>query len=217
MWLCPDGRALGKEVAAANAGVLALGAGCGESWRVRVKKRGLTVADQMTLSSGDTALFAAAVPPARQAVAQAVHLLDLIARSVAPLDHLAGRLAPDMMDCAGQLRTTGGFALRATFPLTRREMPVARFSDDLRGLRAGLVFAGAEIAALGPQDFAGAAGRPVAHRAGEADLVQAAGDYLHLFALPNLWFHLAMAYAILRQRDVPVGKADFDGWHRYRG
>jgi hypothetical protein len=55
----------------------------------------------------------------------------------------------------------------------------------------------------------------IAHRAGEADLVQDGATYLHCFAIPNLWFHLGMAYAILRTEGLSIGKADFDGWHRY--
>ncbi len=41
-------------------------------------------------------------------------------------------------------------------------------------------------------------------------------DYLVQFALPNFYFHLSMAYALLRQAGVPLGKMDFLGplsWH----
>ena len=57
----------------------------------------------------------------------------------------------------------------------------------------------------------------MAHRAGEAALEQGAADYVARFALPNLLFHLAIAYAALRAGGVPLGKADFDGLHRYLG
>jgi hypothetical protein len=33
--------------------------------------------------------------------------------------------------------------------------------------------------------------------------------------VPNFFFHYAMVYAIARQAGVPVGKADFDGYHDY--
>jgi hypothetical protein len=36
-------------------------------------------------------------------------------------------------------------------------------------------------------------------------------DYLHHFALPNFYFHLTAAYAILRQCGVEIGKRDFLG------
>ncbi len=153
-----------------------------------------------------------AVPPARMALDRAGHLLDLAQGSVTLLQ---ARLAPDMMNFGGQLRTVAGFALRATYPLTDRPFPRGSFSDDPRGLRAELAFARAGLDALSPADFDGAADRRVRHTAGEAHLDQSAIDYLTLFALPNLWFHLSIAYAILRTQGAPVGKADFDGLHRY--
>jgi hypothetical protein len=35
------------------------------------------------------------------------------------------------------------------------------------------------------------------------------------FGLPNFYFHLALAHAIARANGVRLGKADFDGLHRY--
>ncbi len=156
--------------------------------------------------------YTTAVPPARMALDRAQHLLDIAQGSVTLL---SARLAPDMMNTGGQIRTVAGFALRATYPLTDRTLPRATFSDDPRGLRAELAFTRASLDALTPADFDGAADRRILHTAGEAQLDQSATDYLTLFALPNLWFHLSMAYAILRAQGVPLGKADFDGLHRY--
>ncbi|MFL9841639.1 DUF1993 domain-containing protein [Sphingomonas sp. ST-64] len=36
-------------------------------------------------------------------------------------------------------------------------------------------------------------------------------DYVFNFALPNFYFHVTTAYAILRMKGVPVGKLDFLG------
>ena len=36
-------------------------------------------------------------------------------------------------------------------------------------------------------------------------------DYVHEFALPNLYFHLTSAYQLLRHNGVPLGKIDFIG------
>ena len=36
-------------------------------------------------------------------------------------------------------------------------------------------------------------------------------DYLRGFAIPNFFFHATMAYALLRQGGVPIGKVDFLG------
>lgn len=52
--------------------------------------------------------------------------------------------------------------------------------------------------------------------AGEAEVHLSGNRFAHEYALPNFFFHLCMAYAILRHEDVPLGKADFDGFHLYR-
>ncbi|KAJ4154485.1 hypothetical protein NW754_001434 [Fusarium falciforme] len=36
-------------------------------------------------------------------------------------------------------------------------------------------------------------------------------DYVNGYALPNVFFHLSMAYAILRKENVPIGKRDYLG------
>lgn len=36
-------------------------------------------------------------------------------------------------------------------------------------------------------------------------------EYLFNFAIPNLYFHISMVYAILRHIGVPIGKMDFIG------
>ncbi|MFT5460652.1 MAG: hypothetical protein ACI9K2_007172, partial [Myxococcota bacterium] len=36
-------------------------------------------------------------------------------------------------------------------------------------------------------------------------------DYTREFAMPNFYFHLSMAYAILRHNGVPLGKRAFIG------
>lgn len=64
-------------------------------------------------------------------------------------------------------------------------------------------------------DFTGASERTVRHTAGEAELEQDAATFVTLFALPNFFFHLGMAFAILRHGGAVIGKADFDGQHVY--
>ena len=157
-----------------------------------------------------TSLHPAAVPPALRALARAGALLDL-AEGAGPAA-LAARLDDDTLDLADQIRTVAGFALRATMPLAGREVPDLPERGDPR---ASLALARRLIGGLSESEFDGAEGRPIRHRAGFADLDQPGADHLHLFALPNLWFHLSMAYATLKVAGVSVGKADFDGLHEY--
>jgi hypothetical protein len=46
-------------------------------------------------------------------------------------------------------------------------------------------------------------------------LEQTGAEFLHLYGIPNFFFHLTMGYAALRAAGVPLGKADFDGLHSY--
>ena len=43
------------------------------------------------------------------------------------------------------------------------------------------------------------------------DIPFTGSTYVHGFAIPNFYFHLSMAYALLRMKGVPVGKLDFLG------
>lgn len=157
------------------------------------------------------ALYSASVPVFRHYLARAQGLLDLADEAT-----LAARLAPDMFTAAEQFATTAGFSLRGAFPLAGE--PVPEFTDlgrEAPGLRARIAFADERLAGLSPQAFEGAETRRVRHRAGFAELDQSGSAYLTLFAMPNFMFHLSMAFAILRQSGVAIGKADFDGLHDY--
>lgn len=148
-------------------------------------------------------LYTASVPVFR-------HYLDRVARMAegaeAALDH---RIA-DSFPARQHFATAAGFALRVACPLAGREVP---------GLPAALgprlAVARATLGAMRPEEFAGAEARVIAHRAGEADLEQDGASFLHLYGMPNFLFHVTMGYASLRAAGHPLGKADFDGFHRY--
>ncbi len=159
----------------------------------------------------DLALFEIATRSARNGIDRAAHLLGR-----ADDTHLTLQLVPHMFDFAGQIRTVTIFALRSTLTPIGRDWSLAVPGADRAALTAQFDGARADIAALTAEDFAGVATRRVQHEAGDAQLDQSTQDYLLDFALPNMWFHLSMGYAILRQAGVDVGKADFDGLHQYQ-
>lgn len=130
---------------------------------------------------------------------------------------LQTRLAPGMLTLAQKIHTAAGFAQRACAPLAEVEMPALGQGDagSLAELQARLAGALAFIESLDAAAMRAAAGRPLRTQAGEAWLELESAEFLQLYALPNFFFHLGMAYALLRQAGVPLGKPDFDGWHRY--
>lgn len=123
------------------------------------------------------------------------------------------RVHPDMAPLLQQARSAIGFALRATCPLAGRD--IVSFAGDtltLVAVSAELAATVAYVAALPEHDDAALQVQTVA---GCAELTLPAQDYYLLYAVPNFFFHYAIVYAIARQAGVPIGKADFDGYHQY--
>lgn len=124
---------------------------------------------------------------------------------------MEARLVPDQFGFAEQIGICVGFALRSTLPLVGQAPPDTDPALSAESLAACLADARVAIEAMPEAPLI----EGIAHRAGFADLEQSPEAYLATFALPNLWFHLSMAHATLRAQGAPVGKADFDGLHRY--
>jgi hypothetical protein len=86
------------------------------------------------------------------------------------------------------------------------------FSD----LRSMIAQAQAALEAFTLAEIDRWAGRELDLQIGPRRLAFTAETYILSFALPNLHFHAATAYAILRTRGVPLGKRDYEGLLRTR-
>jgi hypothetical protein len=149
-------------------------------------------------------MYQASVPVFRHYLAR----VAAMAEKAGP-EALETRIA-DTFPASQQFATAAGFSLRIACPLAGREVP-----DLPSALGPRLAVARAMLGAMTPADFEGSEARIIRHRAGFADLEQTGADFLHLYGLPNFFFHLTMGYAALRAAGVPLGKADFDGFHSY--
>lgn len=157
-------------------------------------------------------LYPASVPVFQHYLARLRGLVDK-AQQGGLLD---ARLAPDMHPFHAQVAVAVHFTLRACFPLAGEAVPAfGDFPPTAAGLQTRIDRASALLAGLAPARFEGAEARVVTSVAGETTLVLPAAEFLHTHAAPNFFFHLSMAYAVLRHHGVPVGKQDFDGQHRY--
>ena len=67
------------------------------------------------------------------------------------------------------------------------------------------------ISTIPAEAFAGAEGRTISVKAGPRELSFPAPQYYAGYAIPNFYFHLTTAYAILRSNGVEIGKVDFLG------
>jgi len=150
-----------------------------------------------------------------------LHYLDRLGAMLRQVEAFDGavadrRLHPDMFPLLQQARTAIGFTLRATCPLAGRE--IVSFRDDevtFASIHAELERTMAYLAAIPDAAFDGIGAVTVRTTAGFAELEMPGWEYYQMYAVPNFFFHYAMVYAIARQAGVPVGKADFDGYHRY--
>ena len=89
--------------------------------------------------------------------------------------------------------------------------PTSTAQRNYQELQAMLVDVQAQLAAVDKDDINGLAGKQVIFKFGGNDIPFTAENFVQSFALPNLQFHAATAYDILRAQGVPLGKADFLG------
>jgi hypothetical protein len=57
----------------------------------------------------------------------------------------------------------------------------------------------------------GAGDKTIVMPAGPYELTFTGTEYLHLWVLPNMYFHITTAYNILRHNGVSIGKIDYLG------
>lgn len=89
--------------------------------------------------------------------------------------------------------------------------PPATIDDslDLAGFHAAIADAKAFIAGLAPARFEGRDEIEHTHTLGnDLTLTLPIEQWLRVFALTNIHFHMSMAYGILRARGVQIGKVD---------
>lgn len=126
---------------------------------------------------------------------------------------LSTRLAPDMFPLSRQVQIVADQAKNGSSRLAGVEPP--RFEDTettVAQLKERVAKTLAHLKTLDPKQIDSAADRDITFPLGPKNKGNMKGsDYLHLFVLPNFYFHIAAAYAILRNNGVDIGKSDFLG------
>ncbi len=125
---------------------------------------------------------------------------------------MEARLAPDMRPFPDQVRMACFSARSCIARLTDQPWPKTDDSEaTLAELKATIALSVAFIEAADAAAFAGAEQRRIELRFPGVELDFEGAGYLTSFALPNFYFHLTTAYAILRHLGVELGKRDFLG------
>jgi hypothetical protein len=134
------------------------------------------------------------------------------ARKIDPQVLLAMRLYPDMFPLIRQVQTATDFAKAIASRLAGNEPPkwddTEKTFDELK-LRIDRALK--ILAAVRPSDLNEAETREISVSPGGRPLKFSGANYLFHFALPNFYFHVTAAYAILRHAGVELGKRDFIG------
>lgn len=129
-----------------------------------------------------------------------------------PNEIVSARLAPDMLPLSGQFQRATDSAKLGIGRLAGIDTP--RFEDNeatIAELRERLKKTEAFLATISPETMEGSESREVTISPGGVKTVFRGEDYLVTFALPNFFFHVAMAHAILRHQGVAIGKMTYLG------
>ncbi|MFI4960365.1 MAG: DUF1993 family protein [Hyphomicrobiales bacterium] len=134
------------------------------------------------------------------------------AKKVDPAVLLGWRLAPDMFALARQVQVACDQAKNGATRLAGAEPP--KFEDtetSLEQLKQRIAKTLAYIKGLDAKAIDASADREITFPLGPNKGQMKGGDFLNHFVLPNFYFHLTAAYAIVRHCGVELGKRDFLG------
>ena len=129
---------------------------------------------------------------------------------------LNSRLAPDQFTLLRQVQIACDSAKLCVSKVTGKDAPV---HDDkeatLAQLRTRIAETVAFMGTVTEKDFAGASERKVTTPRWEGKYLLGHEYVLH-HSIPNVYFHITVAYEILRHNGVDVGKKDYLGTMPFR-
>jgi|SRR5690606_30131425 len=134
------------------------------------------------------------------------------ARKIDPAVLLNARLAPDMHPLTRQVQIASDAAKGCAARLAGVEVPsFADTESSFAELQARIDRTLEFIRGLSPEQIDSGEGREVVLRFPGNELKFRGEDYLLHFVLPNFYFHVTTAYAILRHNGLDIGKMDYLG------
>lgn len=161
-------------------------------------------------------MYSLSVPVFRKSLTCLSAILDKAAayaqeRRIDPAALLDARLYPDMLTLTRQVQLATDFA-KSTARLAGEPPP--KFDDVEVGfdqLKARINRTIALLDGFGPSKIDGSEDREIEIKSPTRTLRFSGLEFLTQFALPNFFFHVTTAYAILRHNGLPIGKEDFLG------
>ena len=164
------------------------------------------------------AMYASSIPVFKQMLGGLAALLakaeaHAVEKHIEPTALTQARLFPDMFPLGKQVQIACDFARGVSARLAGAEVPKYDDSEqtfeELRGLIARSIDF---IDGFSPTQFENAAQREIVTRPGTPKERRFDGQaYLLSYGLPQFFFHVTTAYALLRHNGLEIGKRDYMG------
>jgi uncharacterized protein len=162
-------------------------------------------------------IYDASVPVMSRSLANLSKILDkAVAQAKAedkPLSELLeAKLAPDMRPFPFQIQSASDAAKGCAARLAGIEAPSmpdneTTFAELSARLKKTIDFLGT----IKPEQLKGAEDREIVLKFPNGEMKFSGRDFVAGFALPNFFFHVTTAYALLRHKGINIGKMDFLG------
>jgi hypothetical protein len=162
-------------------------------------------------------MYQAAVPTFVRALTSLADVLakaeaQAAAKKIEPRAYLEARLFPDMFTLTKQVQIASDSAKGGVARLAQQQPPAfedneASFAELIQRCRKTVDY----LQTIKPEQMDGGEDRTVTWKTRTAEKSMQGLPYLLHHVIPNVYFHVTTAYAILRHNGVEVGKQDFLG------
>ena len=163
-------------------------------------------------------MYNASVPIFKQLLGALSAILNkaethVISNKMNPDILLQASLSPDMFNFIRQVQIAADFAKGVTARLAGLEVPVYEDNEvSFQELQARIAKTLLFISSINPKQIDGSEEREIVTRPGTPKEKKFTGqDYLLHYGLPQFFFHVTTAYAILRNKGIEIGKRDYMG------
>lgn len=133
-------------------------------------------------------------------------------KGIQPEVLLSARLYPDMLPFSRQIQLACDFAAKSSAHLAEVEVPITpdteKSFDELRQRLARTID---YLKTFKPAQFEGAEQKDITFPTGPNTHTLKGQQFVNRYAIPNFFFHAAIAHGILRHNGVEIGKRDFLG------
>ena len=162
-------------------------------------------------------MYLASVPRLVNALNNLSHVLDkaqahIEAKKLDPKTLLEFRLYPDMLNMTRQVQIASDTAKGLVARLAGLDNPVHEDNEQsIAELQARLAKTVAFMQSVSAAQIDGTEDKAIVVKRGDKETHYKGMQFLLGHALPNVYFHSSMTYAILRHNGVEIGKRDYLG------